>query len=42
MITKFKLYETIKKSPTKKALARDYKIGDYVICECKTKTIKTY
>jgi len=36
MITNFKLYEIIKKSPTKKALARDYKIGDYVICECKT------
>ena len=33
MITNFKLYETIKKSPTKKALVRDYKIDDYVICE---------
>ena len=33
MITNFKIYETIKKSPTKKTLARDYKIGDYVICE---------
>jgi len=34
MITKFKLYETIKKSPkTKKILVKDYKIGDYVICE---------